>query len=44
MTNAVSAVTQEGMSVRRAAETYGVERSTLGDCISVRIDMEHGWF
>ena len=37
MINAISAVTQEGMSVRRAAETYGVPRSTLGDRISGRI-------
>ena len=37
MTNAISAVTQEGMSVRRAAETYGIPRSTLGHRISGRI-------
>ena len=37
MTNAISEVTLEGMNVRRAAETYGVPRSTLGDRISGRI-------
>ena len=37
MTNAISAVTQESMSVGRAAETYRVPRSTLGDRISGRV-------
>ena len=37
MTNAISAVAQEEMSVRRAAETCGIPKSTLGDCISARI-------
>ena len=37
MINAISAVTQEDMSVRRAAETYTVPRSKLGNRISGRI-------
>ena len=35
MTNAISAVTQEGMSVRRAAETYGVPRSIHWEIVSL---------
>ena len=34
MTSAVKAVIEDGMSVRGAAEYYGVPKSTLCDCIS----------
>ena len=37
MTSAIKAVVDDGMSVRGAAEYYGVPKSTLGDRISGRV-------
>ena len=37
MEKALQAVRLEGTSVRRAAEEYGVPRSTLGDRVSGRV-------
>ena len=37
MDKAINAVLNEGMSIRRAAEHYGVPKSTLGDRISGRV-------
>ena len=37
MNNAVGAVVNDGISVRRAAVEYSVPRSTLGDRISGRV-------
>ena len=37
MANAIKAVTEQGLSVRKAAEMYGIPKSTLGDRISGRV-------
>ena len=37
MTSAIKAIFEDGMSVRGAAEYYGVAKSTLGDRISGRV-------